>query len=513
MKKIKRALISVWDKSNLDELVKFLTNEGIQIISTGGTMDYLKKNGYKVESISSITKNKQIMNGRVKTLHPKIFGGILADRDNTSHLDDLSSIDATLIDLVIINLYPFKEQAIDKKISLKKAIEYIDIGGPSMLRAAAKNFEYVIPIAKIEDYANFINLYKKNKGIFSIDERKEFAAKIFQVTNKYDSLIYTYLNNKSKQDPKQINFTLDKIDTLRYGENPHQEASYYLPKNEKIIWSQLNGKKLSYNNYFDIETAISMVYEFKEKSCCIIKHANPCGFAIGESLKSAYLNAVQSDPVSYFGGIVGFNYEVNNEVAIEINKSFLECIVAPSFSDKAIKELKKKKNLRLITISRDDVIANTKEIIKSSFNGFLIQDKDISFNDNFEYQIVSNKKPNKVELKALHLSWKLVKYVKSNAIIFSNDIHLLGVGAGQMSRVDSVKLAIRKSKENQLNLDGAVMASDAFFPFPDCITLAKEVGIAGVIQPGGSINDQKVIDEINRLDMYMVITNKRHFCH
>jgi len=513
MKKIKRALISVWDKNNLDEFAKFLISKDIQIISTGGTMDYLKRIGCDVKSISSLTKNKQIMNGRVKTLHPKIFGGILADRNNNSHLDDLISIDASLIDMVIVNLYPFEEEVINKNISLKKAIEYIDIGGPSMLRAAAKNFEHVIPIARIEDYDNFINLYEKNKGDFSLEERKEFAAKIFQVTNKYDFLIHTYLNNKSKQDSMQIDFTLDKIDTLRYGENPHQEANYYLPKNEKILWSQLNGKKLSYNNYFDIETAISIVYEFKEKSCSIIKHANPCGFAIGKSLKSAYLNAVQTDSTSYFGGIVGFNYEVDKEVAIEINKSFLECIVAPSFSYEAIEELKKKKNLRLITISKKDVIGNTKKIIKSSFNGFLIQDKDVSFNDDFEYKIVSHKKPNEVELKALHLSWKLVKYVKSNAIVFSNDTHLLGVGAGQMSRVDSVKLAIRKSKENKLNLDGAVMASDAFFPFSDCVTLAKEAGLVGVIQPGGSINDKKVIDEINRLDMYMVITNKRHFYH
>jgi len=307
---------------------------------------------------------------------------------------------------------------------------------------------------------------------------------------------------------------LNKEEDLRYGENPHQNAAFYLPMNETKKWNQLHGKSLSYNNYYDIETASSIVSEFNQIACAIIKHSNPCGFAIGENnLKETYLSAVQTDPISFFGGIVAFNKEVNLEVAIELNRSFLECIVAPLFSKNALIELKKKKNLRLIIINISEIHLSKFPLIKSVFNGFLIQDKDIKKDEVKKFEIVSKIKPNKNQLKALYLGWNLVKYVKSNAIVFSNDKQLVGVGAGQMSRIDSVKIAINKAKENNLKLKDTIMASDAFFPFPDNVEKAAELGISAIIQPGGSQNDQDVIDKANELNISLVFTGIRHFRH
>jgi len=508
MNKIKTALISVWDKTGIVDLAKFLDENNIEIISTGGTKKILEDNGINVTSVSDITKQKEVMNGRVKTLHPKIFGGILADRNNESHLNDLSDMGGKTLDIVVVNLYPFKSEAIDKDLSLDKAIEYIDIGGPSMLRAAAKNYQNIIPLCDPSQYSRFMESFSSNEGIIDLDERVDYASSVFKLAANYNMDISNYF---SKNDnPSRILLDLNKVDDLRYGENPHQSASFYLPEDVKQDWKQHHGKQLSYNNYYDIETAYSIVNDFDDTSCVIIKHSNPCGFSTGNTLKEAYLLAVATDPVSYFGGIVAFNKKVDLESAIEINKSFLECIVAPSFSDDAFKELKKKKNLRLITI--EDVNKN-KKIIRSVFNGFLVQDRDIMEQDFKDFEVVSKIKPDNKQLKALYLSWKLVKYVKSNAIVFSNDRQLIGVGAGQMSRVDSVKIAIDKAKSNGLELKNTVMASDAFFPFSDCVQLAAEQGVAGVIQPGGSIRDKEVLEEVNKQSMFMIITNKRHFNH
>tara|TARA_B100000029_G_scaffold449347_1_gene472438 strand:+ start:7 stop:1545 length:1539 start_codon:yes stop_codon:yes gene_type:complete len=512
MNKIKKALISVWDKTDIIPLAKFLIENDIEIYSTGGTKKILEKNNIDVISISKITKQDEIMDGRVKTLHPRIFGGILADRTNEQHITDLNTLSSGFIDLVIVNLYPFKSEAVDKKLPLSKAIEFIDIGGPSMLRAAAKNHANVIPLCHYLQYDNFISLFKKNKGIFARKDRLLFAEDVFRLTSEYDNQIYNYFSSKD-QDEKKIN--LLKVNELRYGENPHQRATFFLNKGESQYWEKLHGKDLSYNNYFDIETSISIVSEFDELSCVIIKHANPCGFAIGNNPEDAYLLSVSCDPISYFGGIVAFNCEVDFDTAIQLNKSFLECIVAPSFTTKALGELKKKKNLRLIKLNNGLRLNNQskEKIIKSVFNGFLIQDKDNQKDDINNFEIVSKIAPNKNELKALYLSWKLVKYVKSNAIVFSDNAKLLGVGAGQMSRVDSTKIAINKARDNNLELKGSVMASDAFFPFPDCIQLAAEQGVSGVIQPGGSIKDDEIIEEINKQGMFMIFTKTRHFYH
>ena len=373
MIKIKRALISVWDKTNLKEFAKFLIDNYIEIISTGGTMTFLKNNGFDVTPVSKITNCKYIMDGRVKTLHPKIFGGILADRDNPSHLEDLVDIEAGIIDLVVVNLYPFKEEVVEKNLDLKKAIEFIDIGGPSMLRAAAKNYQHVIPISQVSEYERFMNLFISNKGLFPLKERKEFALRVFKTTYSYDLMISNYLDDSNKQNNKNINFKLVQAEELRYGENPHQRSSFYLPEKEERKWKQLNGKKLSYNNYFDIETAISIVYEFDEIACSIIKHANPCGFALGKTLRQAYNNAISCDPISYFGGIVGFNKEVNSAVANELVKPFLECIIAPSYSNNALEVFKKKKNLRIIQIDPTSNFVNL-QLLRSVMGGFIIQD-------------------------------------------------------------------------------------------------------------------------------------------
>ena len=512
MSEIKKALISVWDKTNIIPLAKFLVENDVEIYSTGGTKKILEENNIRVISISKITEQDEIMDGRVKTLHPRIFGGILADRNNEQHIADLSALSSGFIDLVIVNLYPFKTEAVDKKLPFSKAIEFIDIGGPSMLRAAAKNHANVIALCHHSQYNNFINLFKKNKGAFEEGDRLSFAENVFRLTAQYDSEIYNYF---STGDNKEKNLNLLKINELRYGENPHQKATFFLNKGENQYWEKLHGKDLSYNNYFDIETSISIVSEFDELSCVIIKHANPCGFAIGDNSKEAYLLSVSCDPISYFGGIVAFNCEVDLDVAIELNKSFLECIVAPSFSINALEELKKKKNLRLIKLN-DQLRTNNQpkeKIIKSVFNGFLIQDKDNQKDNVKNFKIVSKIAPNKNQLKALYLSWKLVKYVKSNAIVFSDNVKLLGVGAGQMSRVDSTKIAINKAKDNNLELKGSVMASDAFFPFSDCVKLAAEQGISGIIQPGGSIKDDEIIEEVNKQGMFMIFTKTRHFYH
>ena len=508
MNRIKTALISVWDKTGVIDLAKFLNENNIEIISTGGTKKMLEDNGINVISVSDITNQKEVMDGRVKTLHPKIFGGILADRANENHLDDLLDMGGKTLDLIVVNLYPFKSEAIDKELSLEKAIEYIDIGGPSMLRAAAKNHQNIIPLCDPSQYSNFMKSYNLNSGIIDLSDRVNYATSVFKLVADYNMDIANYFSKKDNDERVQLD--LVKVDDLRYGENPHQNASFYLPENTNKNWEQHHGKQLSYNNYYDIETANSIVYEFDDISCVIIKHSNPCGFAVGETLKLSYLSAVSTDPISYFGGIVAFNREVDLEVAIELNKSFLECIVAPSFSEYALAELKKKKNLRLITMNATHA---NKKLIRSVFNGFLIQDRDIAKENFSDFEIVSKIKPTNDQLKALYLGWNLVKYVKSNAIVFSNNKQLIGVGAGQMSRVDSVKIAINKAKNSNLSLKNTIMASDAFFPFSDSIQLAAEEGVAGVIQPGGSIKDEEVLEEINKQSMFMIITNKRHFNH
>ena len=438
---MKKALISVWNKDNIIDLCKFLIKNNFEIISTGGTKKKLEENNIKVTSISKITKFNEIMNGRVKTLHPKIFGGILADKKNDSHIDDLKSIDASVIDLVVVNLYPFEEMSKSNELPFEKLIEYIDVGGPSMLRAAAKNFESVITLCRPDMYQDFMIEYSKNLGKFDVEIRKEYAKQVFLETSKYDSIIFDKFSDKhSKKLPNSLNINLNKSFDLRYGENPHQVSSFYTDK-ESSIFNQLSGKKLSYNNFFDIETSIRIVNEFNEICCCIIKHSNPCGFAIGDNLIQSFERAVSCDPVSYFGGIVGFNRKITTDIAKKLIEPFLECIVCPDIEEEALKVLKMKKNLRVIVYNDNYNFSITS--IRSVLGGMLSQSNPSKFNQD-QWKTVTKMKPNVMAFKAFELGWKIVKYVKSNAIVIANEKQIIGVGAGQVSRVDSVKIAIQK---------------------------------------------------------------------
>ena len=510
---IKRALISVWDKEGVVELAKFLNENDIEIISTGGTKKTLEDNDIKVTSISEITGMGSVMDGRVKTLDPRIFGSILADRKNPSHLDDLERIGGKQIDVVVVNLYPFEDNAIKKQLSLKDSIEYIDIGGPSMLRAAAKNFQNVVPLCDSSLYQKFIESFSENNGVIPMNDRVLFATKVFELTSDYENKIFSHFNKDNSDGlPDRLSINLYKRNNLRYGENPHQKAGFYLKQNlSNDLWRQHQGKDLSYNNYNDLESAFNIVNDFSELACVIIKHANPCGFGIGDSLISAYERAVSADPVSYFGGIVGFNQKIDSKLAEKLIEPFLECIIAPDVSEKALEIFKKKKNLRVITLAQPDAF---KELsIKSSAGGFVIQEKDTLKQDFESFNLVTRKKINENEKRAMKIGWKIVKYIKSNAIVIANENQILGVGAGQMSRIDSVKIAFRKMNEAGLSAGNAILASDAFFPFPDSVELASSNGIQSIIQPGGSIKDEEVISKADELNVSMVMTGTRHFYH
>ncbi len=508
--KIKRVLISVWDKSGIVELSKLLADYDVEILSTGGTKKTLEKAGLDVTSISYLTGSGAIMDGRVKTLHPKVFGGILADRNNPQHLRDLSDIHGIEIDMIVVNFYPFVKEAVEKKLGFREAIEYIDIGGPSMVRAAAKNYHSVLPLCNTDLYSDFIEVFKENNGEVPLEYRKKLATEVFSVTSSYEKEIYNYFSNKNEISTEDLHLKLKKYSTLRYGENPHQEAAFYVEDGNALGWKQHQGKELSYNNYMDMESAYSISIGFDQPACTIIKHANPCGFGLGGNLKEAYERAVSTDPISYFGGIVGFNREVDLEEAEILIQPFLECIIAPSFSDKAIKVFKKKKNLRVISV---DTTNDMSFSIKSVAGGFLYQQKDIDKGWKDRLQNVTKRKPTEKELSGMELGWELVRYVKSNAIVIANQNQLIGVGAGQMSRIDSVKIAIQKMTDNDLYLEGSIMASDAFFPFSDSIELASNAGIKAIIQPGGSIKDKEVIERANELGIAMIFTGTRHFFH
>ena len=508
---IKSALISVWNKDGLDDLVKFLAKNNVEIISTGGTQKYIESIGVDVTPISAITGQSAVMDGRVKTLHPKIFGGILADRNNPSHMEDLKEMGGIPIDLVVVNFYPFVQEAVSKGLELKKAIEFIDIGGPSMIRASAKNYHSVIPLCDNSLFTEFMESFENSNGNIPLDIRQKWASKVFAITNAYESSIYNYLSPEKEDIPETLLVPVKLSESLRYGENPHQSAGFYTPMDKELPWTQLQGKQLSYNNYADMDSAFKIISEFEDNSCVIIKHANPCGFGFGGSTKDSYLKAVSTDPVSYFGGIVGFNKTVDGETAEELTKSFLECIIAPSYSDEALAVFKSKKNLRIVVNSEkeDDHPFN----LRSVAGGYLYQQSDYFDEVVKNCEVATDTNPSDTEWKALDMGWKLVRFVKSNGIVFANSEQLLGVGAGQMSRVDSVKIAIRKAGEAGLNLDGAILASDAFFPFPDSIELAAKHGIKSIVQPGGSIKDKDVIAKANELGISMVLTGKRHFYH
>ena len=511
MNKVKRALISVSDKENLKPLLTTLKKHNIKILSSGGTYKKIKKLKFKVTEISNFTESPEILDGRVKTLHPKIHGGILNKRGNKKHLKDIKQNNIENIDLVIVNFYPF-EKVIKNKLSHQNIIENIDIGGPAMVRAAAKNYSDVTVITSLNQYDELINELKKNDGSTSLEFRKKMAQEAFSETAYYDSLIADYFNKiTNTYFPQKKIFHSELIKKLRYGENPHQKSAIYSLDNSLNL-NQLHGKQLSYNNFSDIYAALTISKSLpKDIGVVIIKHANPCGVSIIKDKLKCYQSALACDPISAFGGIVSFNFKVGPKLALELNKIFLEVIVANKFDNEAIKILKKKKNIRLIDAS--NFVLNKNYKIYSSNNAILLQNEDNLKFSQKDFRIVSKIKPNAKQMKNLIFAFNVCRYVKSNAIVLACNNSTVGIGSGQPSRLDSCQIAINKMKKFVNPSKEIVAASDAFFPFVDGIEKLIQSGVSAVIQPSGSINDKNIIRYANDTNTILVFSKTRHFKH
>ena len=517
---IKQAIISVWDKSNLIPLAQVLQKGGVRLFATGGTYRKLMEEGIPVEKIEDFTGFPEILHGRVKTLHPLIFAGLLADNRQADHRRDLARVNGIPFQLIVVNLYPFSQTYRAGDNSDDEIIEMIDVGGPSMLRAAAKNYTNVAVLSDPAQYAEFIQRFENQ----DMDEAylRQLAKAVFIKTAIYDTEIAAYFSGSadSKSEtqvnlPEFILTPYQKAVNLRYGENPDQAAALYSSvMNFNVLpFEQLQGKEISYNNYVDCLAAYRLAFDYRTDTviCVNVKHTNPCGCGVAASPLAAYLRAVKADPVSYFGGIVGINRIVDQTLAEEFTKSFLECIVAPGFSPEALEILAKKKNLRLLIPNSDYL--NGRYDLKSYGKGLLVQTIQSCEESESDWQVVTREKPNDKHHEALRLGWHLVRQVKSNAIVLTDETGSVGIGAGQMARVDALKIALRKAHEAGLETRGCVMASDAFFPFRDSIDLAAQAGIEGVIQPGGSVRDNEVIEACDEQGMFMLLTHKRVFKH
>lgn len=516
MPKIKRALISVYDKTGVVEFAQGLIRGGVEIISTGGTAKHLHEHGIKTTAISDITGFPEILAGRVKTLHPKIFGGLLALRSDDSQMKQLDEHGIAALDLVAVNLYPFEQTIADKNASLQAALENIDIGGPCLIRAAAKNYPDVTVVTSPAQYSEVLTEVAAGNGQTSLALRRKLAATAFAVTSRYDAGIAAYLR-ESEDFPPNISLQLDKVQDLRYGENPHQRAALYRDGAQLgrglVNAKQLHGKELSFNNFIDLDAALGVCQEFEETCAAIIKHTNPCGVATGKSLAAAFLSAKATDPVSAFGGIIGLNRALDTATAQAISEMFVEAVIAPAFDAAALKILQSKKNLRLIQTAEANRRRSSATDVKAITGGFLLQETDSVDPAELEFKVVTKREPTSEEWTALKFGWRVCKWVKSNAIVFCLKDRTMGIGAGQMSRVDSSNIAIEKAGRMGLDLSGTVMASDAFFPFRDGIDVAAKAGARAVIQPGGSIRDDEVIAAADEHDMAMVFTGMRHFRH
>jgi len=513
--KIKNALISVSDKTGLIPILKTLKKYKIKIISSGGTYNSIKKLGYDCTEISKYTNFKEMLDGRVKTLHPKIHAGILHDRYNRKHQNEMNRQQFSAIDLIIVNFYPFQRMVVESK-NPKKIIQNIDIGGPAMVRSSAKNFQSVTIITSKNDYQSLIKEIKKNNGKTSLKFRELMSSKAFGLTAYYDSIIANWFNQRLKIEfPEKKTIFGKKFQNLRYGENPHQEGSLYIDgyNNQKLGLEQLNGKELSFNNYNDIFTALEILSSIKKTpATIIIKHANPCGVAKNKSALISFKNAYACDPISAFGGVIACNFKINKKIAEEINKNFLEVILAKSFEKKALKILRKKKNLRVIDISKFKFKNLT--TIKSFDSSFLMQSKNRLILDRKKLKFVTKIKPTKKEISEMEFAFNVCKHVKSNAIVLTNDFATIGIGAGQPSRLDSCKIASQKARRFQpKKIKNSIAASDAFFPFADGIKTLVNAGVKIIIQPGGSIKDREVINAANKAKVKMVFTGIRHFNH
>ena len=502
----KRVLISVSDKSGLTEFAQFLEKNNYQLISTGGTFKHLKDAGLSPIQIDEVTNFPEMLDGRVKTLHPKVHGGLLAVRDNKEHMDTVAEHGIELIDMVVVNLYPFFENA-GKNIPLDEKVEFIDIGGPSMLRSAAKNFKSVTVITNVEDYEK-VKSEIETSGNTTLETRKTLAGKVFNLTSAYDAAISKML--LEEEYPQYLNASYKKVSDLRYGENPHQSAAYYVSTVENGAmkdFEQLGGKELSFNNLRDMDLCWKVVNEFKkEMACCAVKHSTPCGVAIGNTAVETYTKTFECDPVSIFGGIVAMNYKVDAATAEELGKTFLEIVMAVDFEEKALEILRQKKNLRIIKIKNP--VSDKQTWVKID-GGLLVQDCDNQFSE--EIKTVTEKQPTEEQRKALLFAQRVVKYVKSNAIVVSNGTQALGIGGGQVNRIWATQQAVERAKEK---FSGElVLASDAFFPFRDVVDFCAEKDIKAIIQPGGSIKDEESIEAANQHGIPMLLTGMRHFLH
>ena len=519
MIKIKRALISVADKKGIIEFAKTLLKFNVEILSTGGTAKLFSDNNIPVIEVSNYTGSPEMLDGRVKTLHPKIHGGILGKRDDEKHLQTMLKSNIPLIDLVVVNLYPFESTILKENCPLSDAIENIDIGGPAMIRSSAKNYNGVAVVTDSEDYKMIEDALKKNDGALNLECRFYLAKKAFKYTAKYDSAISNYLNGLDKSKnldyPKKLNLTFNKKIDLRYGENPHQSASFYVDEipNKSSLGSfrQLQGKELSYNNLNDADTAWECVKSFILPTCVIVKHANPCGVGSSRDLLNAYKKALSTDPTSAFGGIIACNSLLDKNSASQIITQFIEVVIAPSYDTESLKIFKSKPNIRLLEITLDNNF-NTFEAKKIG-GGLLVQSPDNFTLDMDHCKVVSKLKPNEEQMSDMLFAWRVAKYVKSNAIVFCKNSQTLGIGAGQTSRVDSTKIASIKAQNANLDLKNSVVASDAFFPFRDGIDVLASAGAKCVIQPGGSLKDEEIISAANELGLVMLFTGYRHFRH
>ena len=500
---IKNALISVFHKDGLGPIVQQLNQLGIEIYSTGGTQKFIEEEGIKVNRVEDLTSYPSILGGRVKTLHPNVFGGILSRRELESDKEQLNQYNIPEFDLVIVDLYPF-EKTVSSGASEQNVIEKIDIGGISLIRAAAKNFKDVLIVSERSQYSELLSILENGKGDTDLNTRKKFAGKAFNISSHYDTDIFNYFNEE------EIVFKQSVLEnkTLRYGGNPHQKGVFF--GNLSEMFDQLHGKELSYNNLLDVDAAVSLISEFEETTFIVMKHNNACGIASRNTLVDSWKDALEADPVSAFGGVLITNQELDRTTAEEINKIFFEVIIAPSYSEDALEILKSKKN-RVILMQKEVILPKSQ--FRTVLNGVLSQDKDLQTDQISDMKTVTTLSPTEDELSDLKFASKVCKHTKSNTIVFVKNKQLLSSGVGQTSRVDALKQAITKAKNFNFDLNGAVMASDAFFPFPDCVEIADNEGVKCVIQPGGSIKDNLSIDYCNNNEMKMVITGYRHFKH
>ncbi len=500
---MKRALISVFDKEGIYDFASFLIEKGYELISTGGSYKYLKEQGLEVIEISEITKFPEMLDGRVKTLHPMIHGGILAIRDNEEHMETLKKHNIGTIDMVVVNLYPFFDK-VKENLSFQEKVEFIDIGGPTMIRAAAKNFQDVAVITDKKDYPMIMEELQRD-GTLSYERKKKLAGKVFNLMGAYDAAVASFLLEGDEDYPEYLSLSYKKSMDLRYGENPHQRAAYYSSNTldgAMNTFEILNGKPLSYNNIKDLDIAWKVACEFEEPACCALKHNTPCGAAIGKDVYDSYLKAYSCDPVSIFGGIVAVNRKVDKATAEEMVKIFLEIVAAPDFDEDALEVLKTKKNLRII---KEKHTPRAKDYLVSVDGGILVQEEDNKLIE--EMKVVTEKQPTEEELSDMLFGMKIVKYVKSNAIVVIKDKTAVGIGGGQVNRIWPTEEALERGK------GATVLASDAFFPFDDVVTTAAEGGIKAIIQPGGSVRDEDSIKKCNELGIAMVFTGIRHFKH